>query len=271
MIRLMLFFIITACFACGETTSSSAVAVSQLESATPTAPPAAVTIPEPDSTQMAFLMGKFDPTNHPDFVAVPKQYTDGAQDYRLHRATLEAFIPMFEAAKSAGISLKIRSATRNFDRQKQIWEGKWTGKRLVSNGRENLAKTTPEPVKRARRILEFSSMPGSSRHHWGTDIDINAFENSYFEAGNGLAEYEWLVANAATYGFCQPYTAGRQSGYNEEKWHWSFLPIAQPLTNLAKAHLENTDFSGFMGAPTAQEIEVVQNYVLGINPDCLGD
>ncbi|MBK8672515.1 MAG: D-alanyl-D-alanine carboxypeptidase family protein [Bacteroidetes bacterium] len=28
-------------------------------------------------------------------------------------------------------------------------------------------------------------MPGSSRHHWGTEVDINALSNAYFSTGEG--------------------------------------------------------------------------------------
>ena len=80
----------------------------------------------------------------------------------------------------------------------------------------------PEPVERARMILTYSSMPGTSRHHWGTDMDLNKDNNGYFATGEGLKVYEWLQAHAHEYGFCQPYTPkgpNRPEGYNEEKWH----------------------------------------------------
>ncbi len=49
-------------------------------------------------------------------------------------------------------------------------------------------------------------MPQASRHHWGTDVDINSVEPEYFESGQGLKEYTWLQENAWKFGFCQPYT-----------------------------------------------------------------
>ncbi len=165
----------------------------------------------------------------------------------------------------------IKSATRPFDRQKIIWEGKWTGKRLVAGG-QDISKTIPNPKERALKILEYSSMPGTSRHHWGTDIDINNFTNEYFAKGKGLKEYEWLTTHASEYGFCQPYTAkgaARPDGYNEEKWHWSYLPVAKKLTQQYQLRLKDKDISGFKGAETAVEIEVVRKYVLGISKACL--
>ena len=216
-----------------------------------------------------YVMGKFEPAQHSDFERIDAQYASRAGMY-LRKDTYEAFRRMYEAAKADGVQLKILSATRNFQAQKGIWEAKWTGARKVEGG-ENLAETTPDPVERALKILRFSSMPGTSRHHWGTDIDLNSLNNAFFEAGAGKKIYAWLTAHAAEYGFCQPYTEkgpARPDGYNEERWHWSYLPVARPLTELAKTRLRNEMIRGFQGAGTAEQIDVVQKYVLGVNPAC---
>ena len=217
-----------------------------------------------------YIMGRFDPAKHPDFTLVDARYADREGLY-LRKDTYEAFLRMYEAAKKEGINLVIRSATRNFDYQKGIWERKWTGAQAIEDGKD-ASKAYPNPKERALKILEYSSMPGSSRHHWGTDMDLNAFTNEYFEKGEGLKIYQWLTAHAPEYGFCQPYSPKgeeRPYGYNEEKWHWSYLPVAQPLTALAKEKLKDEMITGFKGAEVAEEIGVVQKYVLGINTDCL--
>ncbi len=220
------------------------------------------------SITLSYIMGQFDPAQDQRFVKIKAPYASRA-GMLMRREAYEAFVNMADEAKAAGVSLVIRSATRNFKRQKSIWEAKWTGGRLVDG--KNLSQSIPNPTARARKILQWSSMPGSSRHHWGTDIDINAFENSYFESGKGLKEYEWLQANASRFGFCQPYSPKgneRPAGYNEEKWHWSYLPLALPLTEQAELRLHNEDVKGFKGAETAPDIDIVRNYVLGINPVC---
>jgi LAS superfamily LD-carboxypeptidase LdcB len=217
-----------------------------------------------------YLMGRFDPAEHPDFTQIPGKYAD-REGLLLRKDTYEAFLRMHEAAQADGVQLVIRSATRNFNYQKGIWERKWTGQRKLSSG-ENAAHAFPNPEARALEILKYSSMPGTSRHHWGTDIDLNSFNNSYFEQGEGKKIYDWLSAHAAHFGFCQPYSPKgpkRPNGYNEEKWHWSYLPVAQPLTALAKAALKNEMITGFKGAETATDIMVVDNYVLGINDLCM--
>lgn len=215
---------------------------------------------------LTYVMGKFDPAEHPSFSQVPLIYASRSGMY-LRSEALEAFINMSTAATREGIHLKIISATRNFYAQKNIWEDKWNGRRLVENG-QNLAITTPDPIKRALKILEYSSMPGSSRHHWGTDMDLNALENAYFSAGEGKKIYDWLVKYGHEFGFCQPYTAGRLSGYHVEKWHWSYMPVARPLTDYCLNHLHNEAIQGFDGAQTASQINIVEDYVLGINQQC---
>ena len=218
------------------------------------------TLPTPGDSPVSndYLLGKFDPKTRPDFVTVGKPYSDRA-GMLLRKEALEAFKKMFAAAQQQGISLRIISSTRTFDQQKVIWEGKWT----------RFAKAAPAPKDRALKILEYSSMPGSSRHHWGTDMDLNDLNNAAFERGGKHEKvYTWLAAHAHEYGFCQPYTAGRSSGYHEEKWHWSYLPLSRSFLVQYQQQLREKDLQGFQGSETAVEIGMVKNYVLGINTAC---
>lgn len=205
-----------------------------------------------------YLMGKFEPSKHPDFVSVKAPYTDRT-GMMLRRETFEAFREMWKAAKKEGVELNIKSSTRNFQQQKAIWDGKW----------KKYAKEKPGAKERALKILEYSAMPGASRHHWGTDVDLNDLNNTSMESGGKYKKvYDWLAAHAHEYGFCQPYTAGRSAGYKEEKWHWSYTPLSQGYTERFREMITDEDFSGFSGASSAVEIKVVKNYVLGINEKC---
>ncbi len=215
-----------------------------------------------------YLMGKFNPAQDSNFVKIPSQYANNNRSY-MRKEAYRDFVRMAEAAQKDDIKLVIVSAARNFSAQKAIWEAKWDGRRAVNGA--NLSHTVSDPVQRALKILEYSSMPSTSRHHWGTDIDINSVNGNYFESGTGKKVYEWLASNAHKYGYCQIYSpkgADRPHGYNEEKWHWSYLPIARPLTAFARDNLKNSLISGFKGSETAVEIGVVEKYVLGINPTC---
>ncbi len=216
-----------------------------------------------------YCMGRFEPKDHSDFKLIPIKYADREGMY-LRKDVFEAYVKMYDAAIKEGVALQIRSATRNFTYQKGIWERKWTGATTLSDG-TNVAKDLTTPKEKALKILEYSSMPGTSRHHWGTDIDLNSFSNSYFEKGEGKVIYDWLQKNASSFGFCQPYTAKgplRPNGYNEEKWHWTYQPLGSEITAYAEQNLKNKMITGFKGAETAIEIDVVGKYVLGINQGC---
>ena len=221
----------------------------------------------PDSLLKIRLLGKFKPENDSDFVLVDKKYCD--KKIYLQKEAYHKFRTMHRAAQNDGIRLKILSGTRNFHSQKGIWERKWTGKTKLSDG--TFANDLNDLKKRALKILLYSSMPSTSRHHWGTDIDLNNLNNSYFEKGKGLREYQWLTQNASKYGFCQVYSDKRtesRSGYEMEKWHWSYLPIAKQYTKKYNELIGYDDIDGFKGSSLAKQIEAIKNYVEGISASC---
>ena len=174
-----------------------------------------------------YVTGRFDPANHSDFLNLKKTGIPCSDDIYLRKETIEAFKLLLTDFKKENpkIKIEIQSATRNFYSQKTIWEEKWSGKRKIS-GVADITKITT-PIIRAAKILEYSSMPGTSRHHWGTDFDINQLNNQYYEKGEGKIIYNWLKLNASKYGFAQPYTEGRPDGYKEEKWHWSYVILSK--------------------------------------------
>ena len=213
-----------------------------------------------------FLMGKFDPAQHLDFVKVPLNYAN-REGMFLQKETFEAFLKMHEAAKRDGINLIIISATRNFEAQKSIWEGKW--KNLQTD--KNILAAVDKPLATAKKILEYSSMPGTSRHHWGTDLDFNSLKNEWFESGQGKELYDWLQKYGPDFGFVQVYTAkgtDRNTGYNEEKWHYSYKPLSKMYTLQAKDAMKDQYISGFLGDQKAMKLNIVEDYILGISPSC---
>lgn len=209
-----------------------------------------------------FLLGQFNPEEHPKFVPVPERLAVRPGMF-LQEVVLDSFTSMAYKAKASGVDLKIISATRNFNRQKLIWETKWN---------ENIQKYTNFKGNKeernmfvAKEILKFSSMPGTSRHHWGTDIDINNLNDQYFVSGRGKKEYEWLVENAVAFGFCQPYSNyPERTGYTEEKWHWSFMPLTERYLK-AYENISYNNLKGFKGAEYAEKLKVIEKYVYGVS------
>lgn len=215
-----------------------------------------------------FLLGQYDPMNMAGFDTILSDYADKPM-MRLQHAAYEAFLKMAAAAENDGHTLCILSATRSFDYQKTIWENKWTGNYPIDGG-INACETYPDGYTRAIKIMEYSAMPGTSRHHWGTDIDLNALDNAAFEK-EFKPLYQWLKKNANRFGFFQPYsTKGPQRpfGYNEEKWHWTYLPLSQHYTRYIADHLIDNQVSGFMGDEYCDQIDIVDHYILGIDPSC---
>jgi LAS superfamily LD-carboxypeptidase LdcB len=179
----------------------------------------------------------------------------------LHRHVLTPFLALRRAAAGAGIDLAAASSFRDFQRQLGIWNEKYDGIRpMYDAAGERIDAATLTPADRVDAILLWSALPGASRHHWGTDIDLidrNATAPGYhvrltreeFEAGGPFAALgRWLEANAARFGFFRPFQ-GVRSGVQPEPWHFSFAPLAEnarrDLTpNVLRAALEGVPLSG---------------------------
>jgi zinc D-Ala-D-Ala carboxypeptidase len=198
------------------------------------------------------LTGRFDQTTDPAFVALPEK------GHMLRKEAATALAKMKKAAAAEGIQLVVISSTRNFDHQKRIWEGKW----LRTQG--------DTPRDKARNIMLWSSMPGTSRHHWGTEVDLNELSNQWFDVGEGRKMYLWLQKNAESFGFCQPYTnkSSGRTGYNEEKWHWSYKPLAAEYLKQYNAEVKYSDINGFTSADVAPNVRAIEDYVNGISERC---
>ncbi len=212
------------------------------------------------SAARAIVTGQIDYADDSLFLQVSTDYA--LKPFYLQRATYEAFLRMYEAARKDGITLKIVSGARSFEEQRRIWEWKWgeAQKKNFSSDREI-----------ASYILQYSLMPGTSRHHWGTEIDLNNINNSYFEKGYGLKVYEWLQKNAGDFGFCQVYddtaVSGRK-GCNTEKWHWSYLPLSEPYLEIYNASISYDDITGFSGSEMAPTLHIIEHYVNGLAETC---
>lgn len=162
----------------------------------------------------------------------------------LQRDTLEAFLAMREAAAQAGISLSVFSSFRDFDAQVSIWNRKYRGERPLYARDGTLrvhAQLSEEELLDA--ILAWSALPGASRHHWGTDLDVydeRAMPTGYrvqllpgeYSAGGVFAALTgWLDENLERFGFFRPYDADR-GGVLPEPWHLSYTPVARTAASL---------------------------------------
>ena len=163
---------------------------------------------------------------------------------QLHPAAAGAFEALRADARAAGFDLAVASAWRGYARQLAIWNGKLAGERPVHDdaGRP-VALADLSLQDQLAAVLRFSALPGTSRHHWGTDLDV--YDASVLPAGGrpaltpgevapgGIfdALHCWLderMAAGASHGFYRPYGVDR-GGVAPERWHLSYAPLALRL------------------------------------------
>lgn len=200
----------------------------------------------------------------------------------LHAHVLASFLGLRRAAAAEGFDLAAQSSFRDFQRQLAIWNGKFSGTRPMYDAAGSILETAAlTPAARVDAILLWSALPGASRHHWGTDMDLidrNATAAGYqvqltraeFSPGGPFAALEvWLGANAARFGFFRPYR-GERSGVQPEPWHFSFAPVAdkarRDLTpQILRAAIETAPLLG-KEVVLARLEELHQRYVDRIDP-----
>ncbi|MEG0930241.1 MULTISPECIES: M15 family metallopeptidase [Weeksellaceae] len=150
-------------------------------------------------------------------------------NYALLPEAAKAFDKMKAEAKKAGFNIHVISSYRNFDYQNGIWNRKYN-----SNSKD----LTPE--KNIQKIIEYSTIPGTSRHHWGTDLDIihsttgiptDPLNEKHFNKGGSMEKFkEWLDKNSEKYGFYLVYTNNpSRKGFKYEPWHFTYKPLSQKM------------------------------------------
>ena len=150
-------------------------------------------------------------------------------NYLLRPEAAVAFEKMKKAALQDGIALKVVSSYRNYAHQNRIWERKY--KRFLQSGLS--------PTQSILKIIEYSTIPGTSRHHWGTDLDI--IDGNPSVSGDVLVPYkfhgtgpfcamkEWMDQNAHSFNFILVYTdSPKRTGFKYEPWHYSYAPLSIP-------------------------------------------
>lgn len=162
-------------------------------------------------------------------------------DCRLHPAAIEALVRLRADARKAGFDLRVASGFRSFERQAAIWNAKAAGLRPVLDaGERPIDVRDLDDAALVFAILRWSALPGASRHHWGTDMDVidagrlepgQPVELRVADAAEGgvfAPLHRWLderIASGRAHGFFRPYT-GAGCAVAPEPWHLSFAPLA---------------------------------------------
>ncbi|MBV6416875.1 MAG: hypothetical protein CMLOHMNK_01493 [Steroidobacteraceae bacterium] len=199
----------------------------------------------------------------------------------IHRDVVAALRALsFAAWREARIEISVVSAFRDFERQCAIWNGKWRGERaLLDRAGAALDAATLDPDARIDAILAWSALPGASRHHWGTDVDVidraampagfhpRLVPQEYAPGGVFQALDAWLGASMHRFGFFRPY-ARDLGGVQPEPWHLSHAAIAGPAVaaldvELMSEAIREADVEGRERLVERME-EIRERYVLRI-------
>lgn len=203
----------------------------------------------------------------------------------IHRDAVDPFSALRAAAHAEGFELVILSGFRSFERQLSIWNRKATGDLTVLDSAAHpidIATLTERDL--AFSILRWSALPGASRHHWGTDMDVYDAASrppgyevdlvpAEVERGGMFAPlHEWLdtrIANGTAFGFFRPYDRDR-GGVAPERWHLSFAPLAAPFAqlltpDLLREALQRADMR-LKEVVLAHLDEIFDRFVMNTNP-----
>lgn len=159
---------------------------------------------------------------------------------QLHREVVGPLLTLRESARAAGFDMRVASSYRSFDRQLLIWNAKANGLRPVLDDKSeplDIAQLSESQLMFA--ILRWSALPGASRHHWGTDLDVydaSRIDEDYVvrltveetcNTGPFAPFHRWMdaVLEKNSFGFYRPY-AQDTGGVAPEPWHLSYAPLA---------------------------------------------
>jgi LAS superfamily LD-carboxypeptidase LdcB len=199
----------------------------------------------------------------------------------LHYEAIASFLAMHEAAQTEGIDMAVASSFRDFDTQLKIWNRKWAGERpLYDRSGQPLQRAAMADADVVDAILCWSAIPGGSRHHWGSELDVidaAALPEGYKVqlvpaeyASNGVFSKlaAWLERNMQRFGFFRPYRTDRGS-VSPEPWHLSYAPVSQPaLESLSLSMLRQVlEGSAIAGKPLvlARLPEIYTRFLLAID------
>jgi len=159
----------------------------------------------------------------------------------VHRDVVRPFLRLKLEAKRAGFLLEIFSGFRSFEKQLSIWNRKAMGELAVLDSNAvplDIRQLTDQEL--VFSILRWSALPGASRHHWGTDLDVfdaaarpNGYEIELIpeevDSGGMFGPlHDWLdrrIEASEAFGFFRPYDEDRR-GVAPERWHLSCAPVA---------------------------------------------
>ncbi len=159
----------------------------------------------------------------------------------LHTKIISVVQHFRDVARQQGFDIGLVSGYRSFAHQLAIWNAKAAGQRPVLNNDEiEISREGMSNTDIMFAMLRWSALPGTSRHHWGTDFDIydRAAVSKDYKVQLTIAEtkdngpfsamYTWLdeYLKNHTDKLIRPYAVD-VGGVSPEPWHLSYKPLAK--------------------------------------------
>ena len=197
------------------------------------------------------------------------------QSYQLLKEASASFDKLAKEAKKEGFRIFAASSYRSFEHQKRIWNNKY--KKFTQQGLS--------PKESILKIVEYSTIPGTSRHHWATEVDVidlskttpeNPLSAEHFTGKGVYADLKkWLDEKAEGFGFYEVYTnVPKRKGFKYEPWHFSYRPQScNMLTRYKQLNfpeiMRGLDIEGSQYFTSAFLEKYYKENILDINPELL--
>lgn len=160
-------------------------------------------------------------------------------DFLINKNIQDDFLSLIELCKNNGFDLSIHSSFRNYNTQLKIWNEKAIGNRdLLDELGNKLDFNLLSKDEVLFSILRWSALPGMSRHHWGTDIDV--YDKHCLPSKDYKVELtpqevaptgcfgelhlflDEVISSNKSFNFFRPYSKDL-GGVSPEKWHLSHI------------------------------------------------
>jgi zinc D-Ala-D-Ala carboxypeptidase len=181
-------------------------------SALATPPGTGITPPKPLTTT-AFGHLPYTESPSSELVSIGKfERENYEREEFLNVEAAQAFQIMVEAARSQNLQIMGISGFRSISDQQALFE-----KQIEKRGS-------------AEAAAKLSAPPGHSEHHTGYALDITDASRTDVDLKPAFEDtdaYQWLIANAAQYGFEQSFPQNNPQGVSYEPWHWRYVGSAR--------------------------------------------
>ena len=173
------------------------------------------------------------------FRSVDSLEFENINGYFVDKEVLPFFNKLTERLALEGFELRLESGYRPFERQLSIWNRKASGELKLLDASGNPMERPSDEEELMYAILTWSALPGASRHHLGSDLDVvdgKACPEGYevqltpAECDGMFAPFHKKLTDLMdadeAFGFSRVFIPGRGK-IQPEQWHIAHLPTSR--------------------------------------------